>query len=73
MWACGATPMIPFGPPAGWPWPAMSEAIQVPCTPQCGSDGGVFTPVKLAPSITDPARSETCRFTPLSIRATVTP
>ena len=35
---------MPLPPPA-WPWPAMSDAIQVPCTPQCGLDGGVPTRV----------------------------
>ncbi len=40
----GATPITPLSPPS-WPWPAMSEAIQVPCTPQSGLDGLVLTPV----------------------------
>ena len=41
----GAMPMIPLSLPAGWPWPAISDAIQVPCTPQSGLDGRVLTPV----------------------------
>src|SRR5713226_6555030 len=68
----GATPMIPLPPPA-WPWPAMSEAIQVPWVPQYGSDGEVLTPVRSGPVSTEPARSDTLGLTPLSITATVTP
>lgn len=41
--AFGATPVIPL--PAPCPWPAMSEAIHVPCMPQLGFDGGVWTPL----------------------------
>ena len=51
----------------------MSDAIQVPCTPQFAFVGGVFTPEKSRPVVTEPVRSETCPFTPLSIKATVTP
>ena len=40
----GAMPMTPLSPPS-WPWPAISEAIQVPCTPQFGLDDRVLTPV----------------------------
>ena len=41
----GATPMIPLSPPGPWPWPAISDAIQVPCTPQFGLAARVLTPV----------------------------
>ena len=41
----GATPMTPLLPPGPWPWPAISDAIQVPCTPQSGLDGRVPMPV----------------------------
>src|SRR5215468_12268231 len=49
----GATPSMPLDP-SPWPWPAMSDAIQVPCTPQEALDGGVFTPERLGPSVTEP-------------------
>src|SRR5580693_6168460 len=68
----GALPMMPLVPPS-WPCPAIREAIQVPCTPQFGSDGGVLTPVKSGPVRTLPTRSETVGLTPLSITATTTP
>ena len=42
--ACGAMPMTPLPPPS-WPCPAISDAIQVPCTPQSALDGLVLTPV----------------------------
>ncbi len=42
---CGATPRTPFRLPGPCPWPAMRDAIQVPCAPQFGLDGGVLTPV----------------------------
>jgi hypothetical protein len=41
----GATPMIPPVAPPPWPWPAIREAIQVPCTPQNWLPGEVRTPV----------------------------
>src|SRR5215470_13563259 len=68
----GATPSMPLDP-SPWPWPAMSDAIQVPCTPQEALDGGVFTPERLGPSVTEPARSDTEGETPLSMTATSTP
>ncbi len=71
--ARGATPRIPLSSPLPWPWPAISEAIQVPCTPQSGLLDGVPTPVRSGPVITDPARSGTPGATPLSITATITP
>ena len=64
--------MIPLPPPS-WPWPAISEAIQVPCMPQFGLSGEVCTPVRSGPGRTEPARSGTSGSTPLSITATVTP
>src|SRR5215469_797877 len=70
--ACGATPMIPLPPPS-CPWPAMIDAIQVPCTPQLESDDEVLSPVRSGPVCTEPARSLTDGFTPLSTTATVTP
>ena len=51
----------------------MSEAIQVPWTPQEVLDCGVFTPERLGPSVTEPARSDTEPRTPLSMTATSTP
>ena len=51
----------------------MRDAIQVPCTPQSTLLGGVFTPEKSRPVVTEPLRSGTWPFTPLSIKATVTP
>src|SRR5262247_3049576 len=51
----------------------MSEAIQVPWTPQEALDGGVFTPDRSGPSMTEPARSDTEEETPLSMTATSTP
>src|SRR5215472_13551088 len=41
--------------------------------PQLGLDSGVPTPVRSGPVVTDPVRSDTPGFTPLSITATVTP
>src|SRR4029453_16168754 len=70
--AAGAVPVTPLRPPS-WPCPAISDAIQVPCTPQSLLDGRVVTPGKLGPAITEPDRSLTCGFTPLSMTATVTP
>src|SRR3984885_15988195 len=69
----GETPMLPLLPAAAWPCPAISDAIQDPCTPQPGLLGGVSTPVRLGPGRTDPTRSGTSGLTPLSITATVTP
>ena len=71
--ARGATPMIPLPSPPPWPCPAISDAIQVPCMPHSELDAGVCTPVRSGPVVTDPLRSETSGFTPLSITATVTP
>ena len=51
----------------------MSEAIQVPWTPQEALDCGVLTPERLGPSVTEPARSDTEGKTPLSMTATSTP
>ena len=68
----GATPTMPLPPPS-CPCPAISEAIQVPCTPQLGLPGGVCTPVRSGPVLTEPARSGTSGLTPLSITATVAP
>src|SRR5215469_5180254 len=51
----------------------MSEAIQVPWTPQEALDGGVSTPDRSGPLMTEPARSDTEELTPLSMTATVTP
>src|SRR5206468_4518977 len=70
--AAGAVRVTPLRPPS-WPCPAISDAIQVPCTPQSLLDGRVVTPVKLGPVITEPDRSLTRGFTPLSMTATVTP
>src|SRR5262249_35486208 len=68
----GATPSMPLDP-SPWPWPAMSEAIQVPWTPQEALDGGVCTPERSGPSVTEPAMSDTEGETPLSMTATSTP
>src|SRR5215469_18022257 len=51
----------------------MSEAIHVPWTPQEALDGGVSTPERSGPLMTEPARSDTDGLTPLSMTATVTP
>ena len=51
----------------------MIDAIQVPCSPQCGLPDGVLSPVRSGPVITEPVRSLTSGFTPLSMTATVTP
>ena len=64
--------MMPLLPPS-CPCPAISEAIQVPCTPQFGLARGVRTPVRSGPVITEPARSDTSGLTPLSMTATVAP
>ena len=37
--------MTPLSSPGPWPWPAISDAIQVPCTPQSGLPRPVLTPV----------------------------
>ncbi len=63
--------MMPL--PSACPWPAIRDAIQVPCTPQAGLVGGVATPVRSGPVSTEPARSETSGLTPLSMTATTTP
>ena len=54
------------------PRPAMIDAIQVPCCPQCGLLLEVLRSVKLLPVVTAPLRSLTSGFTPLSMTATVT-
>src|SRR5690348_13397609 len=69
----GATPRMPSLSPGPCPWPAISEAIQVPCAPQFWLLGDVCTPVKSGPVVTEPVRSDTEGSTPLSITATVTP
>jgi hypothetical protein len=68
----GATPMTPLPPPA-WPCPEISEAIHVPWTPQPALLGGVATPAKSGPAMTEPVRSDTAGSTPLSITATTIP
>src|SRR5262249_34685571 len=70
--ARGATPSTPFLVPRPCPWPAISDAIQVPWAPQLGFDTGVLTPVKSGPFRTDPVRSDTDGPTPLSSTATPT-
>src|SRR4029077_18067666 len=51
----------------------MIDAIQVPCSPQCGLLDGGRSPVRSGPVVTELVRSLTFGFTPLSMTATVTP
>src|ERR1044071_9802194 len=72
IFACGATPLMPSVPAGPCPCPAISEAIQVPCMPQLPSLDEVPTPLRSGPVVTDPDRSGTSGWTPLSRTATRT-
>ena len=54
IFAAGATPMMPSSSSKPSPWPAMIDAIQVPCCPQFGLLLEVFRSVKSLPVITEP-------------------